>query len=77
MLHGASTASLIDGAACMLQSWPLHVRPSCVGDVLVMLRLCLVVQAPSDEPVWRQLFQRHLKHHNPTIAQQASAALAE
>jgi hypothetical protein len=47
---------------------------------LLMLR-CFVatvaVQAPDDEPVWRQLVRLHVNHSNPEAAQQAAAALAE
>ena len=47
---------------------------------LLMLR-CFVatvaVQAPDDEPVWRQLVRLHVNHSNPEVAQQAAAALAE
>ena len=35
------------------------------------------VQAPGDEPVWRQVLQLHLDHSDPAVAQQAAAALAE
>jgi hypothetical protein len=37
---------------------------------------CSVVQAPGDEPVWRQVLRRHLNHSNTAVAQQAAAALA-
>jgi hypothetical protein len=35
----------------------------------------LPLQAPGDEPVWRQLLQ-HLSRHDLKMAQQAAAALA-
>jgi hypothetical protein len=35
------------------------------------------VQAPDDEPVWRQLLLRYHNHSDPVVAQQAAAALAE
>jgi hypothetical protein len=36
----------------------------------------ICVQAPDDDPVWRQLLQHHINHSNPEVAQQAAAALA-
>jgi hypothetical protein len=36
-----------------------------------------VVQAPGDEPVWRQLLRCYLDDSDPNVAQQAAAALAQ
>lgn len=49
------------------------------------LRMCCIllviagptVQRPCDEPVWRQVLQYHLNDIDPTVAQQAAAALAD
>ena len=35
----------------------------------------LAVQAPGDEPVWRQLLRLHLDHDDLQVARQAVAAL--
>jgi hypothetical protein len=38
---------------------------------------CVMQLDIDDEPVWRQVLRLHLKHSDPTIAQQAAAALGE
>ena len=43
---------------------------------LLLLLLVPAVQAPGDEPVWRQVLQAHLDHSDPAVAQAAAAALA-
>jgi hypothetical protein len=37
----------------------------------------IVMQVPSDEPVWRQVLRLHLGHSDPALAEMAAAALAE
>jgi hypothetical protein len=44
--------------------------------LLLLLTLC-TVQAPGDEPMWRQILRLHLNHSNLLVAQQAAALLAE
>lgn len=39
--------------------------------------LVAVVQAPDDEPVWRQLLRLHLHSKDPGVVQQAAAVMAE
>jgi hypothetical protein len=45
--------------------------------VAVAAAAAAAVQAPGDEPVWRQLLRRGLNHADPEVAQQAASALAE
>jgi hypothetical protein len=45
--------------------------------VCVFVGGAVTAQAPDDETVWRQLLRYHLDHKNPSVAQQAAAALAE
>ena len=46
--------------------WPTLCLSCCAG----------AMQAPGDEPVWRQLLKHHLDDSDPEVAQQAAAALA-
>jgi hypothetical protein len=48
-----------------------------LSDIPFLLLWCVIVQAPGDEPVWRQILLRHVAHRDPALAQQATAALAE
>ena len=50
-------------------------RLSCGPDTLAAL--VAVVQAPDDEPVWRQLLRLHLHSKDPGVVQQAAAVMAE
>jgi hypothetical protein len=43
----------------------------CVHDVCAA-----ALQACSDEPVWRQVLQHHLRQSDPAVAEQAATALA-
>ena len=45
--------------------------------LLLPMLLAMLVQAPGDEPVWRQVLRLHLDHSDPEVAQQAAAALVE
>lgn len=42
--------------------------------VATLLLLCVTVQS-TDSPVWRQVLVHHLRHSNPELVQQATAAL--
>jgi hypothetical protein len=44
-----------------------RLRRSCAAAVIDP------VQAPSVQPVWRQVLQLHLDHQDPEVAQQATA----
>jgi hypothetical protein len=44
--------------------------------VLVALAV-VAMQAPGDEPVWRQVLRLYLDHHDPAVVQQAAAGLAD
>jgi hypothetical protein len=41
----------------------------------LLLLLSLIVQAPEDEPVWRQVLKLYMHDRNPDVAQQVAAAL--
>jgi hypothetical protein len=51
--------------------WPSHQSSVLIATAHV------AVQAPSDEPVWRQVLRLHLDHSDPAIVHQAVAALGE
>lgn len=56
-----------------------HVIAFCLlpPQVRHALLAAAAVQAPGDEPVWRQLLLRYHNHSDPVVAQQAAAATAE
>jgi hypothetical protein len=56
------------------QTWSCALTPAVLPWLLFS---CRGVQAPGDEPVWRQLLRLHIAHDDPGVAQQAAAALAE
>jgi hypothetical protein len=62
------------GACCRC-----YVPPLCSAAtvVYVYVYVCVSVQRPGDDPVWRKFLKHHLNHRDPEVAQQAAAALAE
>jgi hypothetical protein len=65
-------------AACLALHGAMHcMSPDCSICCCCASGRMPIVQAPDDEPVWRQLLRLHLDHSNPIIAKQAAAALAE
>jgi hypothetical protein len=47
------------------------------SDALSMFCFRAAMQAPDDEPVWRQIVRWHVKHGDLDVALQAADALAE